>query len=68
MFIMKTETSFDASSLHLNNDNGKENCNHPILHPSLTKSGFHTGFYICVKCSKLIKDIKGTMLVKELFF
>ncbi len=63
---MKTETRFNASTVHLNN--GTENCKHPMLQPALTKSGFHTGFYICVKCGKNIQDTVGTMMVKELFF
>ena len=63
---MKTEARFDMSTVHLNN--GKESCNHPMLHPTLTKSGFHTGFYVCVKCNKIIKDTAGNLMVKELFF
>jgi hypothetical protein len=63
---MKTETRFDMSTVHLNN--GKETCKHPILHPTLTKSGFHTGFYTCLKCDEIIKDTRGTLMVKELFF
>ena len=66
LFIMKTETRFNVSAVYL--DNGKETCNHPMLHPTLNKSGFHTGFYTCVKCNKLIKDNMGMMMVKELIF
>ena len=63
---MKTETRFNTSTAHLNNNN--ENCNHPMLQPALNEKGFHTDFYVCVKCGKQIKDTMGTMMVKELFF
>jgi len=63
---MKTEARFNTNKVQL--DSGKEYCNHPLLHPTLNKSGFHTGFYVCVKCHKIIKDNMGTLMVKELFF
>jgi hypothetical protein len=63
---MKTEVRFNAENIQL--DSGKEYCNHPMLHPTLNKNGFHTGFYVCLKCDKTIKDNVGTLRVKELFF
>lgn len=63
---MKTETRFNMSTVHLNN--GKENCNHPMLQPALNEKGFHTGFYLCIKCGKQIQDNGGTLRIKELFF
>ncbi|MEO8762002.1 MAG: hypothetical protein ABI388_11020 [Bacteroidia bacterium] len=62
---MNTDRRFDAGNVQL--DSTRNYCNHPMLHPTLTKSGFHTGFYVCVKCHKIIKD-NGTTMIKVLFF
>lgn len=63
---MKTEGRFNPGNIRP--DFNKEYCNHPLLHPTLNQSGFHTGFYVCVKCEKIIKDTSGTMMTKQLFF
>jgi hypothetical protein len=63
---MDTENRYNSSTVHLNI--GHQNCKHPMLQPTLTKSGFHTGIYVCIKCDKIIQDTLGTLMIQELSF
>ncbi len=63
---METEARFNTENIQF--DAVKDFCNHPMLHPTLTTSGFHTEFYTCVKCNEIIQDTQGTMRIKQLFF